>query len=347
MKAAVMESYNSPFNITTVPDPEPGPHSVVVRVMANGICRSDWHVWVGHDDEIELPHVLGHEMAGIVETVGKQVTQWKPGERITTPFVCGCGTCLQCLSGNHQVCDHAEEIGFTRAGSFGEYCEIPNADINGVHLPEEIEFISAASMGCRFVTANRAVVSRGRVRPGEWVAIHGCGGVGLSAIMIANAAGARVIGVDINPEALDLVMSLGAAATINSKQVHSVAGAIAEITGGGADVSIDALGKTVTFNNSILCLKKRGRHVQIGQLVGDDENPAISMEDVLYKELEVIGSYGMQAYRYPKLFQQILSGKLNPKKLVTHTVSLDEVSNVLQSMSQDANVGISVWDGTL
>jgi alcohol dehydrogenase len=344
MKAAVIESFNKPLRIQNVPDPEPGDDSVVIKVMANSICRSDWHAWHGHFGEIELPHVPGHELAGVVEAVGKHVKRWKPGDRITTPFVGGCGACDECLSGNHQICDEADFIGFSQWGSFAEYCEVPNADINGVVLPEEIDFESGASLGCRFVTAYRGVIAQGQVRFGEWVAIHGCGGVGLSSIMIASAAGARVIGVDINPDALDIARSIGADVTINAKEENRVPEAILEITGGGADMSVDALGNPDTFSNSIACLKKRGRHIQIGIITGDDANPAISIDDILYKELRIIGSYGMQAYQYPVLLRQIISGKLQPQKLVTSRVGLDEVTGVLQSMDKYENIGITVID---
>jgi alcohol dehydrogenase len=344
MKAAVIESFKAPLKVQNVPEPEPGDHSVVIKVEANSICRSDWHTWNGHFDEIQLPHVPGHELAGVVEAIGKHVRRWKPGDRLTTPFVGGCGSCDECLSGNHQVCSDAEFIGFSRWGSFAEYCEVPNADINGVALPTEIDFVSGASLGCRFVTAYRAIIDQGQVRPGEWVAIHGCGGVGLSAIMIASASGARVIGVDINPDALDIAGSIGADITINARNIENVPEAILDLTGGGADMSVDALGRSITFSNSISCLKTRGRHIQIGVLAGDDANPPVLMDAILYKELRIIGSYGMQAYRYPVLLQQILSGDLQPQELVTNRVGLEEVTDVFQSMEQYTNIGIAVID---
>jgi alcohol dehydrogenase len=344
MKAAVIESFKAPLKVQNVPEPEPGDHSLVIKVEANSICRSDWHTWNGHFDEIELPHVPGHELAGVVEAIGRHVRRWKPGDRLTTPFVGGCGSCHECLSGNHQVCSDAEFIGFSRWGSFAEYCEVPNADINGVALPDEIDFVSGASLGCRFVTAYRAIIDQGQVRPGEWVAIHGCGGVGLSAIMIASAAGARVIGVDINPDALDIAESIGADMTMNARDVEDVPEAILDLTGGGADMSVDALGRSITLSNSISCLKTRGRHIQVGVLAGDDANPSVLMDAILYKELRIIGSYGMQAYRYPALLQQISSGDLQPQKLITNRVGLEEVTDVFQSMDHYKNIGITVID---
>lgn len=190
MKAVVFEQFSTPPTIQQVPDPTPEPHGVVVKVMANGVCRSDWHGWMGHDPDIRLPHVPGHELSGVVEAVGKDVTKWRVGDRVTVPFVGGCGTCLECHAGHHQVCDHQFQPGFTHWGSFAEYVSIHYADVNLVALPDTLTFDTAASLGCRFVTSFRAVVGQVRVSAGQWVAVHGCGGVGLSAIMIASAAGA-------------------------------------------------------------------------------------------------------------------------------------------------------------
>ena len=177
-------------------DPTPTPQGVVIKVEATGLCRSDWHGWMGHDPDITLPHVPGHELAGSVQAIGSQVTRWRTGDRVTVPFVGGCGHCFECTSGNHQVCEHQFQPGFTAWGSFAEYVAIDFADTNLVRLPPELDYATAASLGCRFVTSFRAIVDQGRVRPGEWVAIHGCGGVGLSAIMIASAMGANVIAID-------------------------------------------------------------------------------------------------------------------------------------------------------
>ena len=139
MRAAIFEEFGQPFTIQNVPDPAPGDQGVVIRVEATGICRSDWHGWMGHDPDIRLPHVPGHELAGVVEAVGKNIRRWRPGDRVTLPFVCGCGTCPQCISGNHQVCDHQFQPGFTAWGSFAEFVAVDYADTNLVRLPDELE----------------------------------------------------------------------------------------------------------------------------------------------------------------------------------------------------------------
>ena len=342
MKAVVYEAFSAPPQLRDVPDPTPETHGVVVRVMATGICRSDWHGWVGHDADIELPHVPGHELAGVVEATGKEVTKWKIGDRVTVPFVGGCGTCPACRSGNHQVCDDQFQPGFTHWGSFAEYVSIHRADVNLVHVPETLGFASAASLGCRFATSFRAVVDQGKASAGQWVAVHGCGGVGLSAVMIANAVGAHVVAVDLSEEKLALAQALGAVATVNATQVPNVAEAIIEITQGGAHVSLDALGHPTTCFNSISNLRKRGKHVQVGLMLAENSTPAIPMSKVIADELEILGSHGMQAHRYDAMLAMMQSKKLAPEKLIGKTISLAQSINALMNMDHFDGLGVTV-----
>ena len=328
-----------------VVDPVAEDDGAVIEVKASGICRSDWHGWLGHDPDItRLPHVPGHELAGVVAATGKKVARWKVGERVTLPFVCACGTCPQCRSGNQQVCDRQFQPGFTGWGSYAQYVAIRYADGNLIHLPPEIDFVTAASLGCRFATSFRAVVAQGRVAPGQWVAIHGCGGVGLSALMIAHALEARVIAVDIDEKVLALARRLGAAVTIDARSERDVPGRIREVTGGGADVSLDALGGAVTCGNSIACLRKRGRHVQVGLLVGNDYQPRVPMHLVIGRELEICGSHGMQANKYADMLALIVSGKLDPQALIGKTIPLEQAPAELTSMGNFGAVGITVID---
>lgn len=344
MRAAIFEKFQGPITIQNVPDPTPNNHGVIVKVKATGLCRSDWHGWMGHDKDIKLPHVPGHELAGIVEAVGKDVQHYKVGDRVTTPFVCGCGACPQCISGNHQVCDNQSQPGFTHWGSFAEYVRIDFADTNLVKIPENINYVTAASLGCRFITSFRAIVAQGQVTGGQFVVVHGCGGVGLSAIMIANALGAQVIAVDINDQTLDLAKEVGAFATINGTNNSSLVDEIKHLTNGGAHVSLDALGSQITCFNSISNLRKRGKHIQIGLMTGDHQYPKVPMDIVLANELEIIGSHGMQAYKFTEMFEMIKSGKLQPEKLIGKTISLDEVTSFLPNMNKFENQGITVID---
>jgi alcohol dehydrogenase len=342
MKAVYFEHFQGPVEIREVSYPTVSPDNVIVKVESTGLCRSDWHGWMGHDSDIVLPHVPGHELAGTIEETGSDIKKFKVGDRVTVPFVSGCGHCPECVSGNHQVCDHQFQPGFTAWGSFAQFVEIKYADINLVRLPDEIDFVTAASLGCRFVTSFRAVIDQGKVAAGEWVAVHGCGGVGLSAIMIAAAAGANVIAVDIDDKKLEFAAKVGASILINSKKVENVTEEIKRITGRGANLSIDALGSQETCFNSVSCLRKRGKHIQVGLMTGDHKHPKIPMDKVVSHELEILGSHGMQAFRYVEMFEMIKSGKLKPELLVGKTISLDEVPEALMNMDKFENLGVTV-----
>lgn len=342
MQAITFHAFRGPLSLATVPDPVPPPHGAIIAVEASGLCRSDWHGWQGHDPDITtMPHVPGHEFAGTVMAVGAEVRNWKGGERVTTPFVCGCGTCAPCRRGDHQVCDRQTQPGFTHWGSFAELVAIHHADVNLVELPEAIDAITAASLGCRFATAFRAVIDQGRVQPGEWVAIHGMGGVGLSALMIAKAMGARVVAVDIDRTTLARAGELGADVVVNGRE-GNVADDIRDVTSGGADLSLDALGSRVTAENSIRCLRKNGRHMQVGLLVGEDHRPALPMELVISRELELIGSHGMAAHAYPRMLQLIATGRLAPHRLIARTVSLADITTELPLLAGRSVAGMVV-----
>ncbi len=344
MRAAIYESFQGPVEVREVADPAPSDDGAVLRVEATGICRSDWHGWMGHDPDITVPHVPGHELAGVVEAVGKSVKHWRAGDRVTVPFVCACGNCLQCETGNQQVCDYQTQPGFTHWGSYAEYVGIDYADTNLVALPGDIAFDTAASLGCRFATSFRAVAAQGKVEPGSWLAVHGCGGVGLSAVMIARALEARVIAIDVDEDALLLARECGAEAVVHGGEVASVIEAVKEISGGGVHISLDALGSAETCFNSIANLRKRGRHVQVGLMAGDNYRPALPMELVIAKELEIVGSHGMQAFKYPRMLDMISAGKLAPGTLIRQHVDLDKAAAALGNPASLHIAGVTIID---
>ena len=344
MRAAVYDEFQGPVQIRTVDDPVPATTGAVLKVEATGVCRSDWHGWMGHDADIRVPHVPGHELAGTVAAVGSEVRDWRVGDRVTVPFVCGCGTCQQCRSGNHQVCDNQTQPGFTHWGSYAEFVRIDHADINLVALPDDVGFVTAAGLGCRFATSFRAIVAQGNVQPDTWVAVHGCGGVGLSAVMIASAFDAKVVAIDVDTSVLELARTAGARETINAAVSASVVDEIRSLTGGGAHLSIDALGSKQTCTNSISALRKRGRHVQIGLMAGEDYRPALPMELVIANELEIVGSHGMQAVAYGRMLHMIESGALQPDLLVRQTVPLARAAETLGNPAELQVAGVTVID---
>ncbi|MFF3405913.1 zinc-dependent alcohol dehydrogenase family protein [Streptomyces sp. NPDC002742] len=342
MRAVVFERYGEPAAVRDVADPAPAGHGVVVRVEATGLCRSDWHGWMGHDPDITLPHVPGHELAGVIEAVGAGVTAWHPGDRVTVPFVCACGSCPACAAGDQQVCERQTQPGFTHWGSFAQYVALDHAEVNLIAVPPELSFATAASLGCRFATAFRAVVAQGRAAPGEWVAVHGCGGVGLSAVMIAAASGARVVAVDVSPAALDLARKFGAADCVDASAVADPARVVRELTGGGAHVSLDALGSPATCAASVNGLRRRGRHVQVGLLPSPTGATPVPMARVIALELELLGSHGMAAHAYPAMLELVRAGVLRPDLLVTSTITLDEAPSALAAMGSAPGPGVTV-----
>ena len=345
MKVVIFSKFGKKPILDTVDDPILTDDGVIIQVKANGICRSDWHGWMGHDPAItNLPHVLGHELAGVIESVGKDVSSWKKGDRVTVPFSGGCGHCPQCKDGFPNVCDNDFQPGFTAWGAFAELVAIQYAEKNLVRLPDDMAFVEAATLGCRFATAFRGVVDQGGASEGNWVVVHGCGGVGLSAIMIASALGAKVVAVDITDAKLEVAKVAGAQKSVNSTNTESPVEQLFEITGGGAHLSIDAVGNSLVSQNSVNCLRKRGRHVQIGLTVGNDNVVGIPMDKVIARELQIVGSHGIQAGRYKDMLKWIREKKIDLKSLVGRTVSLEESIDVLVGMENFENLGITVID---
>jgi alcohol dehydrogenase len=341
VKAVYFEQFAGPLSIQRVPDPTPPAHGIVVRVESTGICRSDWHGWQGHDRDVRLPHVPGHELAGEVVALGSEVRRLGLGDRVTVPFVSGCGACRPCGRGDPQVCDRQFQPGFTHWGSFAEYVGLHYAEKNVVKLPEQLSYDAAASLGCRFVTAYRALVQLAELRADETLVIFGCGGVGLSSLLIANAIGARSIAVDIDPSKLELARSLGAELLLDARE-PGVAARVREATEGGADVSIDALGSSAVLRQSLEALRKRGRHVQVGLLVGERNDPSVPMGLVISNELVLYGSHGIAASAYPEVFRMIDSRQVPLERIIGPQLSLEQVPEQLAALGQFNGVGISL-----
>jgi D-arabinose 1-dehydrogenase-like Zn-dependent alcohol dehydrogenase len=341
MEAVRYSAFQQLPELVNVDDPTCPETGVVIRVAATGVCRSDWHAWMGHDRDVVLPHVPGHEFAGVIVEAGSRVVHWRAGERVTVPFVCACGECPSCRRGEQQVCEHQFQPGFTHWGSFSELVAIDRADVNLVRVPDGMDLQTAASLGCRFSTAYRAVTHHGRVSGGDEVAVHGCGGVGLSAVMIAAARGARVIAVDVSTAALELARAFGAAEVVDARTVDVVA-AVRELTGGGAAVSIDALGSVATCQGSIGCLRPRGRHIQVGLMLADDDLPPVPMDAVIAGELELIGSHGMPAHGFPSMLAEILDGTLQPQRLVTRRIGLRDAPAALAAVGVHPGAGVTL-----
>lgn len=346
MKALVLTALGKDLEILDVEAPKVNPDSAIISVKANGICRSDWHLWQGDWGwlglELPLPHVMGHEFSGIVKEVGANVTRYKVGDRVIVPHAHGCGVCDYCLSGYTNVCKNVSFAGTNYWGGYGELVNVPDADRNLVALPDQVSFEAAAGLGCRFMTAWHGIVDQVAVRPGEWVFVNGCGGLGLSAIHIARALGASVIAADINEKSLELAKQQGAMHVINSKEVDVVA-KVHEITGGGAHVAVDALGIKVTCQAAIGSLRKRGRLLQAGLTSKAEEGYIpIPIDALVLQELSIVGVANMPIARFPEMMRMVENGVIDPQAMVTKTVGLEEAKDIMQNMGSFATPGVSV-----
>ena len=335
VRAVVYDAVGSIPEVREVAAPVCPPGGVVVDVGATGVCRSDWHAWRGHDP-VPLPHTPGHEWAGTIAEVGSGVTGFAVGDRVTAPFVLGCGRCAWCRSGQAQVCPDQVQPGFTYAGSFAEQVAVHAAATNLVRLPDGVDLVAAAALGCRFATAFRALTDVAGVRSGEWVAVFGCGGVGLSAVMIASALGARVVAVDVSVTARERALELGAEAALPAEGAPA---AIVELAEGGAHVGLEALGSAATLDASVRSLRRQGRHVQVGLLLGDAAGAGVPWDLVVGRELRLAGSHGMAAVDYPAMLAMVADGRLDPGRLVGRVITLDEAGPALAAMDDPASTG--------
>jgi alcohol dehydrogenase len=316
VRAVVITEFGAEPAVVERPDPAPGPDGVVVAVEATGLCASDRFAWRGHDDGVVLPYVPGHELVGRVVAVGSEVRRVREGDRVLTPFVEGCGRCVECAAGHAQVCPDQSQPGFTHDGSFAELVALRHADTNVVAVPADLDGGGAALLGCRVATAYRAVVDRARVRAGDRVLVLGAGGVGLAAVLVAGVLGAEVVVADPAPAARARALELGATAALDP----------AEVPDDGFVVAIEAAGRPESLTTGLRALRRLGTLVQVGLLAAD---PVVPVPAMIARELAVLGSHGMAAADYPALMDLVTTGRLDPAGLVTRRIGLDDAPAAL------------------
>jgi D-arabinose 1-dehydrogenase-like Zn-dependent alcohol dehydrogenase len=346
MRAALLIEYDSPLTVTSVSVPDLTPAGAVVRVDACGVCRSDWHVWKGDwrwRMNPSLPHILGHEVAGEVVAVGREVRNFSPGMKVTLPFHLSCGHCSWCESGQSNLCDTYTAIGFSVPGGFAELINIPNADETLFELPSNVSPLDAAALGCRVTSAFHGIVDKARLMPGETLAVFGCGGLGLAAVQIGVALGASVIAVDRNQKALDHAAAEGALPLLAEGSTSQIAERVRDMTSGGADVTIDALGSVHTLTPALESLKKQGRHLQLG-LTGVEEKGLLptALDSVVKRELSILGSVGCPRESFETLLALVESCKLTPARLISSRIGLGGIGNAFLEMSDFRNSGFSI-----
>ena len=339
MRAAVLREYRADLSLEEVPDPVCEADGVVLKVLSCGICRSDWHGWVGEHARVKPGAIPGHEYCGEVVEAGP-LAKFRVGERVIAPFILACGDCPECRSGQTTTCGNQRVPGFGEPGAYAEYISVPRSH-NLTLLPESLSPALAAGLGCRVTTAYHALTGRAALQAGEWLAIHGTGGVGLSALLIARALGARVIAVDVVPGRLSHALGLGAELALDARD-GDVAAAIREATKGGAHVSLEALGIPQTLNASIECLRPLGRHIQIGMPTGHLARVEVNMLAVYMKQLSLFASRGMPAWRYPSLLSLIETGKVDVRPIVAREVALSAASAELRAFDGPMPPGVAV-----
>ncbi|MEF8855109.1 MAG: zinc-dependent alcohol dehydrogenase family protein [Haloarculaceae archaeon] len=354
MRAAVFKGVGEPLEVETVDTPDCGEDEVVVETEACGVCRSDWHAWRGDWEWIGVVPtpglIFGHEPVGRVREVGANVDRFAEGDRVTNPFHLGDGTCRHCRTGHGNRCERGVPMGFVpfQQGAFAEQYSVRYADHNLVTLPEDVDPVDVAGLGCRFATAFHGLVHRVEVAPGDTVAIHGCGGVGLSAVHVADVLGAKVVAVDIEESKLERARELGAAATVDSTAVDNVSSAVSARAEsghgtGGIDVSVDALGIAETVQNSIDCLGKGGQHLQIGMTTSEEEGSvSVPVDQMVFDEQSFHAAYGAPPTEYDEILRLMEQGRLDPGRIVGETVTLGEVPTVMERLDDFETVGIPV-----
>lgn len=341
MRAALLTGYRKPLEIKEIPDPECPENGVVLQVLACGVCRSDWHSWNGSDPDVILPIIPGHEYCGVVLEVGKNVHHWSLGDRVIAPFLLACGTCHDCTAGNQTICGTQVVPGFTQNGAFAERIAVPFADTNLTRLPQNMDPGVAASLGCRVTTAWQALTERAALAPGEWLVVWGGGGVGLAALLLGRALGARVVIVDVVPEKLEHAKTLGADVVVNGRDPDAVQQVI-DATNGGAHVAVEALGIEETTVNAMKSLRKLGRMVQIGMPAGKHCEMKLPW-DVLYAgQLTIYGTRGMPGHRYPSLLRLIDGGHVDLAPMIARHIPLSKASDELAAFDHPTPPGIAV-----
>lgn len=318
MKAVRLTQIHQPLELQEIPVPEIGDKDILVKVKAAGICHSDAHYRAGLSAVGFLPITLGHEVAGVVEKAGKNVTNVKVGNRVALHYLVTCGECYYCNSGNEQFCKHAKMLGHHIDGGYAEYIAVPSK--NAVILPDVIPFEQGATLMCASATSFHALV-KSRIKAGDTVAVFGVGGLGQSAIQLAKAFGAlKVFAIDVNEEKLALAKQHGAI-PINGKTEEVVKTIKSQTNGNGVDVAIEMIGLAQTQRQAIESAGVMGRVVFVG--LSNKPIEVNTYSDILGNEVELIGSNDHHLQELPKLLEFVKDGQLDTSKVVSKTIPLD------------------------
>ena len=330
MKAAIFYGSKQPLKIEEIDIPKIQDHEILVKLAACGVCNTDLH-YIDHGVPTfkEPPMILGHEPSGIVEEVGSAVNNFKAGDRVLIPPVFSCGWCDNCRFGRENICFNMVMLGNNIDGAFAEYTKVPAKDCQ--HLPEDLPLQESSIIADAISTPFHAVKNRANVKPGDSVVVWGCGGVGINVVQVAAATGATVTAVDIVDRKLELAKGLGAQNTVNAsgKEDKELLKEIRKLTGGGADISIEAIGNPKTIELGPAAVKPGGCHCQVGYT---HHNVPVNAGRLMFREIEIKGSLGCRPVDYPKIIEMVRTKKIQLEPVVTHRFPLDEIDKAFDVM---------------
>ncbi len=330
MKAAVFHEPNKPLKIEDVPLPKTGAEEIKVKIAACGVCNTDLH-YIDHGVPTfkKPPIILGHEASGVVEEVGYKVKTFKVGDHVLIPPVFSCGFCENCRLGRENICLNMIMLGNHVDGAFAEYICVPAKDCQ--HLPKELPLQESSIIADAISTPYHAVKNRAQVKPGDTVVVFGCGGVGINVVQMAAACGASVTAIDISDYKLEMAKKLGALHTINpsKKEDKSVLKEIRALTGGGADIAIEAIGNPKTIEMASAAVKPGGRHVQVGFSAQD---AVLNAGRLMFREIEIMGSLGCRPVDYAKIIEMVKNKKIQVEPVVTHKFKLQDINQAFDLM---------------
>jgi len=327
VRAAIFHGAGQPLTIEDVPRPRPAPHEVLVRVAACGVCHTDLH-YIDHGTPTFKPPplILGHEVSGTIEEAGEEVSGFAQGDRVLVAAVLSCGTCEACRTGRENICARSVMLGNHADGGYAEFVSVGAKDV--FHLPAEIPLVEGSVIADAVTTPYHAVVNRGRVTPGDWVVVVGCGGVGLNVVQMAAAVGARVVAVDIAPEKLEWALRLGAVHAIDSGNTERVDREVRAVSGGGAAVAFEVVGKAATQELALDCLGTGGRLVMVGY---SPEKMSLNAGRVMFREMSIVGSLGCRPVDYPRVIELVRQGRVSVEEVVTHRHALEDIGQALDA----------------
>ena len=333
MRAALFYGPHQPLRLEDVPVPDPGPGEVLVKVAACGVCHTDLH-YLDHGTPTfkAPPLVLGHEIAGTLASPDP-TGRLAEGEHVLLPAVLSCGRCTACRNGRENICENGVMLGNTIDGGYAEYVKVPARDV--LRLPPEIPLVEGSIIADALTTPYHAVVNRGRVRPGDRVVVIGCGGVGLNVVQMAAALGARVTAVDIAAAKLEWARRLGAESVLDSSAVPRPDRALRELTGGGADVAFEAVGRATTQELAVGAVRTGGRVVFVGY---SPESMPLNAGRVMFRELEIVGSLGCRPVDYPRVIDLVRQGRIKVAELVNRRFTLDRIGDAFDFLRSGESI---------